>query len=300
MLITNNEENEYLFMLQNILDYGSKREDRTGTGTYSKFGTTLSFSLKNNTIPMLTTKKMFARGVIEELLFFLRGESDTKKLEEKGVNIWKGNTTREFLDKTGLQHLPEGHMGKMYGHQWRNFGGHDEIADYQSGAYESTPTGIDQIQNVLDLLKNDPNSRRIVVNAWNAKDLNKMCLAPCHPMFQFYVTDNKLSCLFYMRSADAFLGLPFNLLSYAILTHIIAHTVGMEAKELIFMGGDTHIYSNHVEQVRTQIARESYPFPTMLIHKELHNIKDIESLQFSDFEIQNYKSHPAIKAEMAV
>lgn len=300
MYIANLDEIEYLLLLERILKYGSERSDRTGVGTISMFGTNLRFSLENNEIPILTTKKMFLKGVVEELLFFLRGESDTKKLEEKGVNIWKGNTTREFLDKTGLKHLPEGHMGKMYGHQWRNFGGHDEVADYQSRAYESTQTGVDQIQNVLNLLKTDPNSRRIVVNAWNAKDLDKMCLAPCHPMFQFYVTDNKLSCLFYMRSADAFLGLPFNLLSYAILTRIVAQTVGMEAKELIFMGGDTHIYKNHVEQVKEQISREAFLFPKLYINKELNNIKDIESLQFSDFEIKDYKSHPAIKAEMAV
>lgn len=297
----NKEEDQYLNLLGQILDDGNHRDDRTGVGTIGIFGAQLRFSLENNKVPMLTTKKMFTKGIIEELLFFLRGESDTKILESKGVNIWKGNTTREFLDKTGLKHLPEGHMGKMYGHQWRRFGAHDEVADYESGLYEPVPTGIDQIQYVLDLLKKDPNSRRIVVNAWNAKDLNKMCLAPCHPMFQFYVTEgNKLSCCFYMRSVDMFLGFPFNLLSYAILTRIIAQTVGMEAKELIFMGGDVHIYSNHIKQVNEQIWREPHPFPTMMINKELSNIKDIESLQFSDFEFTGYQSHPAIKAEMAV
>ena len=297
----NQEESQYLNLLNSILREGDERKDRTGVGTIGTFGTQLRFSLKDNKVPMLTTKKMFTKGVVEELLFFLRGETDTKKLEAKGVNIWKGNTTREFLDKTGLKHLPEGHMGKMYGHQWRRFGAHDEVADYESRLYESVPTGVDQIQYVLDLLKKDPNSRRIVVNAWNAKDLDKMCLAPCHPMFQFYVTEgNKLSCCFYMRSVDMFLGFPFNLLSYGVLTHIIAQTVGMEAKELIFMGGDTHIYKNHIEQVKEQTSREPYPFPTMTIHKSLSTIKDIEELQFSDFEFTGYQSHPAIKAEMAI
>lgn len=301
--MNNWEEDKYLSLLCNIINLGEDKPDRTGVGIKSIFGTQLRFSLEDGKIPMLTTKKVFAKGVIEELLFFLRGETDTKILEAKGVNIWKGNTTREFLDKIGLKHLPEGHMGKMYGHQWRKFGAHDEIADYESGAYESTPTGVDQIQNVIDLLRNDPNSRRIVVNSWNAKDLPKMCLAPCHPMFQFYVSArNELDCCFYMRSCDAFLGLPFNMLSYGILTHIIAKTVGMKARELVFMGGDTHVYKTHFEQVNLQVSRKdkSFPFPTLQINKELNSIKDIEELQFSDFQIDNYRCHPAIKAEMAV
>lgn len=296
----NQEEKNYQDLLADIIVSGEDKPDRTGVGIYSKFGTTLRFSLKDNKVPMLTTKKMFTKGVIEELLFFLRGESDTKILEAKGVKIWQGNTTREFLDKTGLKHLPEGHMGKMYGHQWRKFGAHDEVADYESGAYESTPTGVDQIANVIHLLKTDPNSRRIVVSAWNAKDLKNMCLAPCHPLFQFYVTNGELSCCFFMRSVDMFLGFPFNLLSYAILTHIIAKTVGMKAKEIIFMGGDTHVYKSHLNQVEEQCSREAYEFPTMTITKDLNSIQDIEQLQLSDFIFEGYKSHPAIKAEMAV
>lgn len=297
----NKEEQDYLDLLADIVVTGEEKPDRTGVGIYSKFGETLRFSLSDNKVPMLTTKKMFTKGIVEELLFFLRGESDTKILEAKGVNIWKGNTTREFLDKTGLKHFPEGYMGKMYGHQWRKFGAHDEVANYESGAYESTPTGVDQIANVIHLLKTDPNSRRIVVNAWNAKDLPRMCLAPCHPMFQFYVTnDNELSCCFYMRSVDMFLGFPFNLLSYAILTHIIAKTVGMKAKELVFMGGDTHVYKSHLNQVEEQRRREPFEFPTLQINKELNSIQDIEQLQLSDFKFEGYQSHPAIKAEMAV
>jgi len=270
----NHEEQNYLDMLERIVKHGSQRDDRTGVGTFGIFGTHLRFSLENGKIPMLTTKKTFVKGIIEELLFFLRGETDTKILEAKGVNIWKGNTTREFLDKRGLEHLPEGHMGKMYGHQWRRFGAHDEIVDYESGAYESTPTGIDQIKNTIDLIKTDPYSRRIVVCTWNAKDLDKMCLAPCHPLFQFYVDGGKLSCQFY--------------------------TVGMEAKEVIFAGGDTHIYLNHVDQIKEQITRVPFEFPTLKINKNLSSIEDIESLDFSDFVIENYNCHPPIKMDMAI
>lgn len=293
----NKEEKQYLDLLQSIINDGEEKPDRTGIGIYSQFGTTLRFSLKDNKVPMLTSKKMFSKGIVEELLFFLRGESDTKILEARGVNIWKGNTTREFLNKRGLQHLPVGNMGKMYGHQWRRFGEIERDYDVPGSGRK----GVDQIQNVLDLLKNDPNSRRIVVNAWNVNDLHEMCLAPCHPMFQFYVTNgNELSCCFYMRSVDMFLGFPFNLLSYAILTHIIAQTVGMKAKELIFMGGDTHVYKNHLDQVSTQASREPFEFPTMTINKELSSMKDIESLQVLDFKFEGYQFHPAIKAQMAI
>lgn len=302
----NNEEQKYLDMLEDIIENGSTRQDRTGVGTRGLFGTQLRFSLEGGKIPMFTSKKTFARGVVEELLFFLRGQTDTKILEAKGVNIWQGNTTREFLDKRGLSDYPEGEMGPMYGHQWRNAGGYpwseDPNIKYADGYYQ-TP-GVDQIANVINLLKTDPYSRRIVVNAWNVDDIQNMVLAPCHPMFQFYVEEGpmcrKLSCCFYMRSSDAFLGLPFNILSYAFLTHILAATVGMEAKELVFMGGDTHIYNNHLDQVRELLTREPYEFPTLKIKKNLFNIEDIEKLEFTDFEISNYKSHPAIKAPMAV
>lgn len=296
----NLEEAEYLMLLQNILQYGKERTDRTGVGAIGQFGTNLRFSLRNNRVPMLTTKKMFLKGVVEELLFFLRGETDTKLLESKGVNIWKGNTSREFLDKKGLKHFPEGSMGKGYGYQWRKFGAHSDELDYESRAYESTAQGVDQLAQVIHTLKTNPTDRRIIMSAWNPAQLDRMALPPCHMMVQFYVNDNKLSAQFYMRSVDTFLGLPFNLLSYAILTRIIAHTVGMEAEELIFVGGDTHIYKNHIEQVKEQISREPFQFPTLLIKKELKDVKDIEELKLSDFEIQGYESHPSIKADMAV
>jgi len=296
----NKEEKKYLELLTEILYWGSKREDRTGIGTMGIFGTQLRFSLEGNKVPMLTTKKMFLKGVVEELLFFLRGDTDTKLLEAKGVNIWKGNTTREFLDKRGLKSLPEGSMGKGYGFQWRKFGAHDEQIDYISSAYEATDQGTDQLANVIETLKTNPTDRRIIMSAWHPGQLHKAALPPCHIMVQFYVDNGKLSSQFYMRSVDTFLGLPFNILSYAILTRIIAQAVGLEAKEVIFTGGDTHIYLNHKEQVMEQLKREPFEFPTLTIDKELSTVADIEALQLSDFIVEGYQSHPSIKAEMAV
>jgi thymidylate synthase len=296
----NIEEKNYLNLVSHILHFGSEREDRTGVGTVGVFGTQLRFSLENNKVPMLTTKKMFSKGVIEELLFFLRGDTDTNKLMDKGVNIWKGNTTREFLDKRGLTHLPDGYMGKGYGFQWRNFGGHTH-QDSDTETYGITKTeGVDQLKKVIDTLKTNPTDRRIIMTAWNPQQIPEMALPPCHMMVQFYVDNGKLSAQFYMRSVDTFLGLPFNILSYAVLTRIIAQTVGMEAKELIFVGGDTHVYLNHFEQVAEQIRRDPFPFPTMTISKKLETVEDIEALQLSDFQFEGYQSHPSIKAEMAV
>lgn len=298
----NQEEQKYLHLLRDILN-GSERTDRTGVGTYGIFGSQLRFSLENNKIPMLTTKKIFSKGVIEELLFFLRGETDTKKLEAKGVNIWKGNTTREFLDKKGLKNLPEGDMGKGYGFQWRRFGENHLNLDDIVGEGVNMPytfEGVDQLAQVIDTLKTNPTDRRIIMSAWNPKQLPEMALPPCHMMVQFYADGDQLSSQFYMRSVDSFLGLPFNILSYAILTRIVAETVGMKAKEVIFVGGDTHVYKNHFKQVLEQMMREPFEFPTMDIKKSLSSVSDIEKLTLEDFQINNYQSHPAIKAEMAV
>ena len=300
-MTSNLEENTYLDLLSKILTVGSIRDDRTGTGTKSIFGTQLRFSLENNQIPMLTTKKMFSKGIIEELLFFLRGETDTKLLEAKGVNIWKGNTSREFLDKRGLSHLPEGDMGKGYGFQWRKFGedkSDPAIAPTRWSLFNFE--GVDQLKLLIEGLKSDPYGRRHIITAWNPQQLSEMALPPCHILVQFYVDNGKLSSQFYMRSVDTFLGLPFNILSYAILTRIIAATVGMEAKEVIFVGGDAHIYQNHTDQVNEQISREPFSFPTMLISKKLETVNDIEALQLSDFKITDYESHPSIKASMAI
>jgi thymidylate synthase len=286
--MTNQDEKQYLNLLQKILNEGGLKQDRTGVGTKSLFGTHLSFSLQNNTLPLLTTKKMYTKGILAELLFFLRGETNTKKLEEQGVNIWKGNTSREFLDKIGLNHEPEGSLGKGYGFQWRNWGGTTDTK------------GIDQISNLINTLKNNPNDRRMMVSAWNVSQLSEMALPPCHYTFQCYVEDGKLSLMWHQRSVDSFLGLPFNIASYGMLAHILAKTCNLQADRLIFTGGDTHIYLNHQEQVKTQINREPFNFPKLKINKSLSSIENIEELELHDFELLEYHSHPGIKAEMAI
>ena len=280
-------EKAYLDLMQKILDDGIETSDRTGVGTKSLFGETVKYSLENNTIPLLTTKKMFLKGIIEELLFFIRGETNTKLLEEKGVNIWKGNTSREFLDKIGLHHYPEGEMGPNYGYQWRSFGSKEN-------------PGKDQLKECIELIKNDPSSRRMIVTAYNPNVTDQCVLYPCHMFFQFYVKNNELSCLFYQRSCDYFLGKPFNITSYAILTHLLAKITGLKAKELIFTSGDTHIYLNHLDQAKEQLSREPFDFPQIKINKDIKSLEDIEQLTYEDFELVNYKCHPVIKAPMAV
>lgn len=295
----NQEEQNYLDLVKHILENGNNKSDRTGIGTKSIFGAQLRFSLENGKIPLITTKKIFIKGVIEELLFFIRGERDTKKLESKGVNIWKGNTSREFLDKRGLSHYKEGDMGPMYGVLWRNFGQkssccHCDFDGCQDG------NGIDQLSNCLELIKTDPDSRRIIVTAHDPTVTKDSVLYCCHNYFQFYVNDGKLSCHFLMRSNDLILGAGFNFASYAILTHLMAKASGLKTGELIYSVGDVHVYNNTVEGVKLQLSREPYPFPTLKINKEISSIKDMESLEFSDFEIENYIHHPAIKMEMAI
>jgi len=281
-LFVNLEEVAYLNLMKWIINNGTENLDRTGIGTYSTFGTHLEFSLEDGYVPMMTTKKMFLKGIIEELLFFLRGETNSKILEAKGVNIWKGNTSREFLNKLGLTNYPEGEMGPMYGYLWRNF------------------NGVDQIANMINLIKTNPSSRRIICTCYDPSLHNKTVLDPCHPFFQFNVENNKLSCMFVMRSSDLFLGLPFNLLSYALLTKIIAKTCGLESGRLIYFAGNAHVYKNHIEQVNTQILRKPYRFPKIEIDADLNSIKDIEKLTYDNFELVGYKYHPSIKAEMAV
>lgn len=298
----NQAEKNYLNLLKNILENGDERSDRTGIGTKSIFGTQLRFDLSNDTLPLLTTKRMFTKGIIEELIFFINGKTQTKELEAKGVNIWKSNTSREFLDSRGLTDYPEGEMGPMYGYQWRNFGA-DEIyvgsnSDDQDHCIEIP--GVDQLQNCFDLIKKDPTSRRILITAYNPAVSHKCVLDPCHMFLQFYVDGNNLSLQWYQRSVDSFLGLPFNITSYAVLTHMMAIATGLKAKELIFVGGDTHLYSNHLDQVKEQISREPYEFPKLNIKSKINSIEDMEKLSFEDFEIIGYKSHPAIKAPMAV
>jgi thymidylate synthase len=286
----NREEQAYLDLLRNILDNGSERSDRTGVGTKSIFGTMLRFSLDGDRFPILTTKRVFYRGAIEEMLFFIRGETDTKKLEAKDVNIWKGNTSREFLDKRGLGYLNEGSLGLGYGFQWRSFDG---------GRWrEREPT--DQLEQVFQSIKSDPYSRRHIVSAWNPNQIDQMALPPCHYSHQYYVDDGTLSCLWNQRSVDAAIGLPMNIVGYALLTRLMAAATGLKAKEVIFCGGDTHVYSNHFDAVKEQLTREPYPFPKMTIKKDIASIADMEALSFEDFEITGYTHHSAIPMEMSV
>ena len=292
----NHEENAYLDLLKNILDNGTTKQDRTGVGTIGIFGSQLKFSLENNTLPLLTTKKMFLRGIVEELLFFIRGETDTKKLEAKGVNIWKGNTSRDFLDKRGLGYLPEGDMGKGYGFQWRNFNGTRKSSEYKNHPRD----GVDQLSKALEMIRNEPNSRKIIVSAWNPGQLDQMALEPCHCFIQFQVDNGKLNLMWFQRSVDSFLGLPFNICSYAILNMLFAKAANLEPGDLVFSGGDTHCYLNHISQIKEQITREPYNFPKIIINKSISSIEDMEDLSFEDFKLHNYQCHPSIKAEMAV
>jgi len=278
----NQEEQKYLELMRDIIANGKFSNDRTGDGCYSQFGRQLRFSLADNVVPMITTKKLFYRGAIEELLFFIRGETNTKLLEEKGVNIWKGNTSREFLDSRGLKHYPEGEMGPMYGYVWRNW------------------QGIDQLNNALDLIKNNPASRRIMVTAYDPALSSKSVLDPCHMFFMLNVEDGKLSLLWFQRSVDEFLGFPINLLSYAILTKLLAKAVKLEPGEVIFSGGNCHVYKHHVPAVTEQVKREPYPFPKLYIDKEISSIEDMCNLKFEDFRIENYQYHPQIKARMSI
>jgi thymidylate synthase len=288
----NVDEHGYLNLLQQILEEGVPCQDRTGVGTLSLFGTRLSFNLQNG-FPLLTTKKMFWKGVVEELLWFIRGETDSKKLEAKGVNIWKGNTSKEFLDKRKLPYS-EGEIGPMYGAQWRNWGGtYPKLGNKD---------GIDQLANVIESIKKDPNGRRHVVSAWNVGDLDKGVLPPCHILFQFRVNPKAqtLDCQLYQRSCDYFLGVPFNIASYSLLLELIARVTGYKAGNFIWVGGDTHIYNNHIEQARQQITRAPYPFPQLSFSRAFSSLAEIEELRFEDIVIKDYKAWPAIKGDMAV
>ncbi len=283
-------EISYLKLLNEVLQYGDERQTRNGI-VFSLFGKELSFNVSNN-FPLLTTKKMFMKGIIEELLFFIRGETDTNKLMEQGINIWKGNTTREFLDKLGLNYK-EGMMGPMYGYQWRFFGKpYNNHSDYNHSNY------VDQFKNIIETLKKDPNSRRLIMTDFNPSMVDEGVLYPCHSLIiQFYVIDNKLSIKMYQRSADLFLGLPFNIASTSLLLYIVAKLVGMQPDNVHISLGDCHIYECHVNQVREQIKRLPFNFPKLII-PEFKTIEDVENSNYKQFLLENYNSHPAIKAEM--
>jgi thymidylate synthase len=262
---------QYLDLLQHILDTGAAKTDRTGTGTLSCFGYQMRFDLAAG-FPMVTTKKLHLKSIVYELLWFLQGDTNIKYLNDHGVSIWN-----EWADA-------DGDLGPVYGKQWRSWEG----ADGQT---------VDQIKQLIEQIKRTPDSRRLIVSAWNVADLPKMALMPCHTIFQFYVADGKLSCQLYQRSADSFLGVPFNTASYALLTLMVAQVCGLEPGEFIHTFGDVHLYNNHMEQARLQLGREPYPLPVMKLNPA---VKDIFAFRFEDFTLENYQSHPAIKAPVAV
>jgi len=286
------QEFQYLDLIKNILVNGVDCDDRTGTGIKSIFGTQMKFDLSIS-FPLLTTKKMFIRGITEELLWFLRGDTDNKILQEKRVHIWDGNSSREFLDKVGLNHLREGDIGAAYGFQFRHFG-----AEYKDCDTDYTGQGFDQIEYVLDLIRNNPNSRRIVLNLWNPPFLQKAVLPPCHMVYQFRVYNNTLSCSMYQRSGDIGLGVPFNIASAALMTYLFAHLTGLQPGELTHTIGDSHVYKNHIKAMEEQITRCPLPFPKL--NMKNRNQKNIEDYLASDFELLGYMCHPGIKMNMAV
>eukprot|EP01061_Rhynchopus_euleeides_P046632 TRINITY_DN8943_c3_g1_i1.p1 TRINITY_DN8943_c3_g1~~TRINITY_DN8943_c3_g1_i1.p1 ORF type:complete len:488 (+),score=247.96 TRINITY_DN8943_c3_g1_i1:78-1541(+) len=288
----NREEQQYLEMVQDIILTGYKKGDRTGVGTLSKFGAQMRFSLRDGVFPLLTTKRVFWKGVAEELFWFIKGSTNGKTLKEKGVGIWDDNGTREFLDSRGLTNREEGDLGPIYGFQWRHFG-----AEYDTCHSEYKGKGKDQLAEVIHKIKHNPNDRRIIMSAWNPLALDDMALPPCHVMCQFYVAGGELSCQMYQRSCDMGLGVPFNIASYALLTVIIAHMTGLKPGDFIHSMGDTHVYTNHVEPLKQQLERNPRPFPTLKVLRHHDNIEDYE---MSDFKIIEYAPYPTIKMEMAV
>lgn len=262
---------QYQELLQRILDTGVKKEDRTGTGTLSVFAHQMRFNLQDG-FPLLTTKKLHTRSIIHELLWFLKGDTNTVYLHDNKVTIWD-----EWADENG-------DLGPIYGKQWRAWEAKDGRV-------------IDQIGELIEQIKKTPDSRRLLVSAWNVGDLDKMALPPCHIIFQFYVANNRLSCQLYQRSADVFLGVPFNIASYALLTHMIAQVCGLDVGEFIHTTGDTHLYLNHIEQARLQLTRTPYQLPTLKLNE---SITDINDFKYEDIAIENYESHPHIKASVAV
>lgn len=261
----------YLDLIQHIIDHGVKKEDRTGTGTISVFGYQMRYDL-NEGFPLVTTKKTHMKSIVHELLWFLKGETNVQYLQENGVRIWN-----EWADE-------EGNLGPVYGKQWRTWA-------------STSGEVIDQIRDAIQMIQKNPNSRRIIVSAWNVGELKEMALMPCHAFFQFYVADGHLSCQLYQRSADVFLGVPFNIASYALLTHMMAQICGLKAGEFVHTLGDAHLYINHLEQAKLQLEREPYPLPKLKLNK---NINDIDDFTYDDIEILDYQHHPHISAPISV
>ena len=293
----NFEEKQYLGLISSILDKGEFQQGRNGN-VYSSIGKSMRFSLKNNTMPLLTTKKVAWKTCLKELLWFIKGDTNNKLLKDDNVGIWNGNGTREFLDSRRLYHLNEDDLGPVYGHQWRFWNAPYSKKLGCSENYDGK--GIDQLQNIIDTLNHptDKYSRRIIMSAWNPEQLNEMALPPCHVLSQFKVTnDNELSCILYQRSGDIGLGIPFNIASYSFLTHLLAKHCNLKAKEFIHFIGDAHIYDDHCNVLKQQINREPYSFPQITIKNTYDNINNYE---VKDFTIKNYKYHNALKMDMRV
>jgi len=278
---------QYLDLLRTILEKGQDRSDRTGTGTRGVFGHQMRFDLREG-FPLVTTKKLHVKSIIHELLWFLRGETHVKPLQDAGVRIWNEWATPEQTARFGRQ---EGDLGPVYGHQWRNFG----ATKKGDGTYETD--GVDQIKRVLHDIKEKPESRRLIVTGWNPKEADQVALPPCHTLFQLYVQNGELSCQLYQRSADVFLGVPFNIASYALLTMMIAHVTGLRARDFVHTFGDAHLYKNHLEQAQLQLTRTPRPLPVMKIHPDA---KDLFAFQYTDFSLEGYDPHPHIAAEVSV
>jgi thymidylate synthase len=302
----NHEEQQYLNLIKNILDNGTWEEGRNGK-TKGIFGNMMRFSLKDGKIPILTTKKTAWKTCLKELLWFIRGETDNNLLQQQGVHIWDGNSTREFLDSRGLQNYEEGELGPIYGRQWRHFNApyitkkerrFAEALPENEKTYYNIEGGVDQLQEIIDALK-DPaqrTSRRLIMTAWNPCQLNQMSLPPCHILCQFNVHNgDQLSCAMYQRSNDECCGTPFNIASYSFLTHLIAKHCGLQAYEFVYFKGNCHIYEEHIEGAKLQITREPFPFPTVSIKQIRENINDY---QVDDFILENYQHHEPIKFQM--
>ena len=286
-------EVQYINLCNKILEEGVTKQDRTGTGTVSSFGNKIEFNINDGFVPMMTTKRLAWKSCINELLWFLRGSTNVKELQDVKCNIWNGNTSKEYKESVGLGHLLPEDCGKIYGFNWRHFG-----AEYKDCYTDYTGKGFDQIEYLVNELKNNPNSRRLLLNSWDPTSMKEGILPPCHMAAQFYVDGDKLSCQMYQRSADVFLGVPFNIFSYTVLTYILAMKTGLKPHKLIMVFGDTHIYNDHIEQVKIQVERNILTKPLLKLSDSIKN-KDWKDITINDFEVIGYFSHPSIKANMS-
>lgn len=286
------EEYKYFHLIETILKKGKPKSDRTGTGTIAYFGPEMQFNLENNTVPLLTTKRVFWRGVVEELLWFIKGSTDSLILNKKGIHIWDGNGSKEFLQKVGLGHREEGDLGPVYGFQWRHIG-----AQYENKKTCYRGKGLDQLRNIIDSIKRKDQNSHLVLSAWNPVDIPLMALPPCHCFAEFSVRGDRVSCLMFQRSADVGLGVPFNIASYALLTHIVAEITGLKAHKLVYTLGDAHIYKDHIELLKEQLRRTPSDFPKVKFRR---HIEDIDVIEYEDIELVGYSPQASINMRMSV